>query len=155
MRKGRRLAIDVGTVRIGLAICDPDAILCSPVEAIKRPADLQELVEILSEFVSQNEIMEVYVGDPISLSGLTTRSTEDARLVAQELTSKLAIDVRLVDERLTTVTAASKLRDSGRNSRNSKTLIDSESAVVILEQAIHQEKVSGVPAGHKVEINHG
>jgi putative holliday junction resolvase len=147
MRKGRRLAIDVGTVRVGLASCDPDAILCSPLPAIKRAGNLDQVVKQIAETVLELEVIEIIVGDPVSLSGNETSSTKDARDIARKIAASVAVPVRLVDERLTTVSATAKLRQAGKDSRTSRDLIDSASAVEILEQALAQEKSSGRPPG--------
>jgi putative Holliday junction resolvase len=151
MEKGRRLAIDVGTVRIGLAICDPDGILSSPLAALARSQDLSETLQIVSDLVTEHNAIEVYVGDPISLSGGQSASTRDAREFAEKLADLISAPIRLVDERLTTVTASAKLRDSGKDARQSKSLIDSASAVEILEQALATLRVSGKAPGRQVE----
>ena len=151
MEKGRRLAIDVGTVRIGLAICDPDGILSSPLAALARSQDLSETLQIVSDLVTEHNAIEVYVGDPISLSGGQNASTRDAREFAEKLAALISAPIRLVDERLTTVTASAKLRDSGKDARQSKSLIDSASAVEILEQALATLRVSGKAPGRQVE----
>jgi putative Holliday junction resolvase len=151
MEKGRRLAIDVGTVRIGLAICDPDGILSSPLEALLRSKDLSETLQMVSEVVAEKSVTEVYIGDPISLSGGQSASTRDAREFAMKLAELISVPIRLVDERLTTVTAAAKLRISGKDSKRSRSLIDSASAVEILEQALATLKVSGKAPGMLVE----
>lgn len=147
MRKGRRLAIDVGAVRIGLASCDADCILSTPLPALTRSPQASDVVSSIVEMVSNLEIIEVIVGDPISLSGNVTNSTTDARRLAIEIASASSIPVRLVDERLTTVSAQAKLRQSGRDSREAKSLIDSASAVEILEQALNTERSTGNPPG--------
>jgi putative Holliday junction resolvase len=95
-------------------------------------------------------VIEVYVGDPLSLSGSETASTKDAREFAVQLAELASVPVRLVDERLTTVTAYSKLRQSGKNAKAAKDLIDSASAVEILEQSLNISKQSGKPAGLRV-----
>jgi putative holliday junction resolvase len=151
MEKGRRLAIDVGTVRIGLAICDPDGILSSPLAALVRSDELSETLSVLSDLVTEHSAIEVYVGDPISLSGGQSSSTKDAREFAAKLAEIISVPVRLVDERLTTVTASAKLRVSGKDAKQSRSLIDSASAVEILEQALATLKVSGKAPGKIVE----
>ena len=150
MERGRRLAIDVGAVRVGLAMCDPDAILSTPLPALRRvDAETESFAEIKA-IVVENNVIEVFVGDPVSLSGLETASTKDARDFATQLARVIDASVRLVDERLTTVTAAAKLRLSGKDSKQSKSLIDSASAVEILEQALSILKQSGVSPGTAV-----
>ena len=150
MERGRRLAIDVGAVRVGLAMCDPDAILSTPLPALRRvDAETESFAEIKA-IVVENNVIEVFVGDPVSLSGSETASTKDARDFATQLARVIDASVRLVDERLTTVTAAAKLRLNGKDSKQSKSLIDSASAVEILEQALSILKQSGVSPGTAV-----
>ena len=150
MERGRRLAIDVGAVRVGLAMCDPDAIISTPLPALRRvDAETESFAEIKA-IVVENDVIEVFVGDPVSLSGSETASTKDARDFATQLARVIDASVRLVDERLTTVTAAAKLRLNGKDSKQSKSLIDSASAVEILEQALSILKQSGVSPGTAV-----
>jgi putative Holliday junction resolvase len=147
MRIGRRLAVDVGRVRLGIALCDQEGILASPLEAISRSLVLSETISSLANLVDVHDVIEVYVGDPLSLSGKETDSTSDARSLAAELSQAISIPVRLIDERFTTVTAATKLRASGISAKESKSIIDSASAVEILESALSFEKSSGESPG--------
>ena len=147
MRIGRRLAVDVGRVRLGVALCDREGILASPLDAVTRSAELSETISLLANLVDTHGVIEVYVGDPLSLSGRQTDSTSDARSLAADLSQSISIPVRLIDERLTTVTAATKLRASGISAKDSKSIIDSASAVEILESALSFEKNSGVAPG--------
>ena len=150
MERGSRLAIDVGTVRIGLAVSDPDSIVSTPLPALVRSKLLVESLQEILSLISENGVIEVYVGDPLSLSGVETASTQDARQFALQLAELTSVPVRLVDERLTTVTASAKLRLNGKNAKAAKSLIDSASAVEILEQALNVSKQSGRPAGLRV-----
>jgi putative Holliday junction resolvase len=150
MRTGRRLAVDVGKVRIGIAICDREAILSSPLDPVARLSNASETVASIADLVATHGVIEVYVGDPLSLSGKVTDSTNDARLIASELSTSLSVPVRMIDERLTTVSASAKLRSSGINAKDSKSIIDSASAVEILESALSYEKSSGLAPGHLV-----
>ncbi|CAB4629703.1 unannotated protein [freshwater metagenome] len=150
MRKGKRLAVDVGTVRIGLAICDPEGILSSPLPTLARSSHVDKDAQSISELIAELSVIEVIVGDPIALSGEATKSTEDARMWAREIATSISVPLRLVDERLTTVSASSKLRESGKDSKSSKHLIDSASAVEILEQALNSERLSGLAPGRLV-----
>jgi putative Holliday junction resolvase len=147
MRKGKRLAVDVGSVRIGLATCDPDGILASPMTALIRSDSVGLTGEAIVKIAKELDAIEILVGDPISLSGTTTSSTKDAREFARQIAATITIPVRLVDERLTTVSAATKLRESGKNSRQAKQYIDSASAVEILEQALNFERSTGIAPG--------
>ena len=147
MRQGKRLGIDVGSVRIGLASCDADGILASPLPALKRSSDNEVLIVEIKNLVAELEIIDVVIGDPISMSGNITSSTSDARQLASEIAAAINIPVRLVDERLTTVSAQAKLRQSGKDTREAKTLIDSASAVEILEHALTTERSTGNAPG--------
>ena len=147
---GRKLAIDIGRARLGIAISDQSGILSSPLDSVSRLADDSDTIQEILKIVADNEVQEIYVGDPVSLTGEITSSTDDARNFSSLLQSTTAIPVRLIDERLTTVTAARNLRDSGKNAKTSKSLIDSASAVVILEAVFQVERVSGEAAGRSV-----
>ena len=147
MRKGRRIALDVGRVRIGVAICDPEAIVSTPLNPILRGSDLKNAIAEVFSIAEEFESLELYVGEPLSLDGSITASTIDAREFAIELSGVVSSPVRMIDERLTTVSAAAKLRSSGQNAKTSKGLIDSASAVEILDIALNQEKLSGQAPG--------
>lgn len=147
--------MDVGTVRIGLAISDPEAIIASPLPAVRRLSELRETVAAIFSSISDYEVMEIYVGNPISLSGKDTASTSDALAVARALAEASNRPVRLIDERLTTVSAAAKLRQAGVSSRNAKEVIDSASAVEILESALQAERASSKEPGTLLEVTDG
>jgi putative Holliday junction resolvase len=144
---GRKLAIDVGRARLGIAISDPSGIISSPLDAVLRADEDNQTVQQILKIVVDNEVDEIFVGDPVSLSGEQTASTADARDFASALQTACLVPVRLIDERLTTVSAARNLRDSGKNAKSSKGFIDSASAVVILESALQTVRVSGRAAG--------
>ena len=146
MRSGRRLGIDVGAVRIGVAVCDRDGLLATPVETVAAgEGDLARLVALAAEY----EIVEAVVGLPRSLSGAEGRAAKKARTFARRLARTIRpIPVRLVDERLTTVTATRGLRESGVRGPRSRTVVDQAAAVVILQNALDAERASGQPPGH-------
>ena len=115
MRAGVRLGVDVGTARIGIARSDPHGMLATPVETVPRGVgDVQRIAALVDEY----EAFELIVGLPIALSGRETASTDDAREFAMELARRVPVSVRLVDERLSSVSANSALRASGRNAKN-------------------------------------
>ena len=143
-RRGIRLGVDVGKARVGVARCDPDGLLAVPVETVPRgDASVSRIAQLAGEY----DAMEVLVGLPISLSGNETSSTADARDFAAELAAALTVPVRLVDERLSTVSANAMLRDNGRSQKSSRRIVDQVAAVVLLQQAIDVEKSTGNPAG--------
>lgn len=143
-RRGIRLGIDVGKARVGVARCDPDGMLAVPVETVPRDEDSARRIAELAE---EYRAFELLVGLPISLGGHETSSTADAREFAAELAAATGLPVRLVDERLSTVTAHAALRESGRSQKSSRRIVDQVAAVVLLQQAIDVEKSTGNPAG--------
>jgi putative holliday junction resolvase len=153
MRRGVRLGVDVGRARVGVARCDQHGILATPVATLDRRDDLVASIRLL---VEEFAAIEVVVGLPISLRGDDTASTQDSRNVAQSLASALPdISVRLVDERLTTVTAARALRDSGRTAKTSRSVVDQVAAVILLQHALDHEKARGTPPGAVVDSDGG
>lgn len=151
MIAGRRAAIDVGTVRLGLAVSDAHAILASGLATVIRKDEISESVKDVVEAFAETEPCVIYVGLPISLAGRETASTGDAIEFAKQLRAAATVPVRMVDERLSTVTAAGALRASNRNSKDGRKIIDQIAATVILEQAMATEKSSGNWAGVSVD----
>ena len=149
MRTGIRLGIDVGTVRIGVSRCDPSGLLASPLETVKRADDGTDVARI-AQLAAEHDAIELVVGLPLALSGRRTASTEDAVGFAERLAGALAVPVRLVDERLSTVSATVSLRQSGKNSKKSRTVVDQSAAAVILQHALDAERSTGRPAGSEV-----
>lgn len=148
MRRGVRLAVDIGTVRVGVASCDPDGLLATPVETVSRGSgDLRRLVSLATEF----EAIEVVVGLPRSLSGGEGPAAAKARQFAARLAGMVTVPVRLVDERLSTVAATRGLRESGVRGRRGRAVVDQAAAVVILQGALDAERASGRPPGHIVQ----
>ncbi|MCG7417177.1 Holliday junction resolvase RuvX [Microbacterium sp. ACRRU] len=146
-RRGIRLGIDVGRARVGVARSDPDGLLAFPVETVPRKGEpVRRIVALAAEY----EVFEVLVGLPLNLRGEDTPSTTDARRFAGELAAALDVPVRLVDERLSTVSAQGALRQAGRSQRDSRSIVDQVAAVVLLQQALDVERQSGVPAGPAV-----
>ncbi|MCP9208028.1 Holliday junction resolvase RuvX [Streptomyces sp. HD1123-B1] len=152
MRRGRRIAIDVGDARIGVASCDPDGILATPVETVPG-RDIPAAHKRLAAIVGEYEPLEVVVGLPRSLSGREGPAAAKVRTFARELARRVQpVSVRLVDERMTTVTAAQGLRASGVTSKKGRSVVDQAAAVVILQSALEAERTSGRPPGEAVEV---
>jgi putative holliday junction resolvase len=146
-RRGVRLGIDVGKARVGVARCDPDGLLATPVETVTR--DDAAVARVIS-LAAEHSAFEILVGLPLNLRGEDTASTHDAREFATALAGASETAVRLVDERLSTVSAHAALRSSGRTQRSSRSIIDQVAAVVLLQQALDVEKSTGRPAGTPV-----
>lgn len=143
-RRGARLGVDVGTARVGVARSDPDGLLATPVETVARDEAAAARIAALAEEISAVEIL---VGLPLNLRGEDTRSTQDARDFAAAVARASGTPVRLVDERLSTVSAHAVLRGSGRTQRSSRSIVDQVAAVVLLQQALDVEKSTGRPPG--------
>ena len=153
MRFGTRLAVDVGSARIGVARCDPDGLLASPLATIRRgPGDLESLASLAAD----EDAIEVIVGLPTGLSGREGAAAVQARAFAEALAARLApVPVRLVDERFTTVIAHDALRRGGRGSRARRPVVDKAAAALILQGALDTERTTGLPAGELVGVAPG
>lgn len=141
--RGRRLALDVGSVRIGVAISDPDGILATPVETVAASVDGSD-VRRVAELVCEHDIVEVVVGLPVALRGNHTASTANALYFAEDLAEILiegvthagrhgGIPVRMVDERMSTVAATQAFQASGVSAKKGRKKIDQAAAVHILQ----------------------
>jgi putative holliday junction resolvase len=143
-----RLAVDLGSVRVGVARCDPSGVLASPLATLTRG---RGNVDELAVLVAVHDPIEVIVGLPTGLSGREGTAAEAARTFAGALAARLApIPVRLVDERFTTVIAHEALRQGGRGSRERRPAVDKAAAALILQGALDAERSTGVPAGELV-----
>lgn len=148
-RRGVRLGVDVGTARVGVARCDPDGLLAVPIETVPRT---ERAAARIADLAAEYEAIEILVGLPVALSGGETASTDDARGFAARLAAASGRVVRLVDERLSTVSAHAALRQSGRSQKSSRRIVDQIAAVVLLQQAIDVEKSTGNPTGTLLHI---
>lgn len=153
MRHGIRIGVDVGRVRIGVARSDPHGVLALPVETVARgDGDVAAIRAHAAEF----DAVEIVVGLPLSLGGNDTASTVDARdFAARVAAGPASVPVRLVDERLSTVSAQSALRGSGRTTRDSRSVVDQVAAVIILQHALDAERSGGTPPGIVVVPDEG
>jgi putative Holliday junction resolvase len=148
VREGVRLAIDLGSVRAGVARCDPGGLLASPLATIKRGrGDLDRLAQLAAE----QGAIEVIIGLPTGLTGREGMAAGAARRFAAALAARLApVPVRLVDERFTTVIAHSSLRSGGHDGRERRRSVDKAAAALILQGALDAERATGQPAGELV-----
>lgn len=155
VRPGVRVGVDVGTVRVGVALSDPSGVLATPHATLARrwpdgdpgADDVSEIVALCRERVA----LEVVVGLPRTLSGSEGPAAAAARTYAAELARRLSpVGVRLVDERLTSVDAHRALRDSGVSGRRQRAVVDQAAAVLILQAALDEERSAGRPPGEPV-----
>lgn len=143
-RRGVRIAIDWGKARVGVAACDRDGLLAYPVETV--PNDQQTLAR-LTALVAEYEPAEVLLGMPVDLKGRVGPAAQAMAEVADRLAALPGVELRVVDERLSTASAARKLAASGRSSRQRRGIVDQAAAVDILEQALEYERRTGRPPG--------
>jgi len=138
MQRGRRIAFDFGDVRIGVATSDADSIICSPLTTLNSSD--KSLLKSITEIFLEIQPIQIFVGRPALLSGKDGAATDKAVAFADLLRGITDIEVIMVDERLSTVSAARNLRESGKNAKDAKDSIDMAAAVGILEFAIDLEK---------------
>jgi len=140
MQRGRRIAFDYGDVRIGVAICDPDGILASPLTTLSSTDKRlnSQILEIFAEY----EPVAIYVGKPSHMDGSSNTATEKAADFCALLETLTQTRILSIDERLSTVSAARDMRESGVNAKAAKSRIDQAAAVAILEFALAIERNS-------------
>ena len=143
MRPGVRLGIDVGKARVGIARSDPGGLLATPVETSAREQAAARVLELAREY----EAVELVVGLPLSLSGSETLSTKDARDFVAELLELSDIPVRLVDERLSTVSAQGVLFSQGHSAKKQRAIVDQAAAVIILQHLLDSVQAQGRATG--------
>ncbi|MGF2952498.1 Holliday junction resolvase RuvX [Mycobacterium sp. THU-M116] len=140
--RGPRLGVDVGSVRIGVAASDPDGILATPVETVRRDRSGRHLRR-LARLVAEIGAVEVIVGLPRTLADRTGPAALDAIELADRLAGRIApMPVRLADERLTTVSAQRSLRAAGVRAREQRAVIDQAAAVAILQSWLDQRRAA-------------
>ena len=138
--RGRRVGIDVGSVRVGVALCDPDGILASPVATLPRdlvtdsdkvPSDMSEILRLVRE----HEAVEIVVGLPINLAGQEGPAAVLIRQYADRLAALAdPVPVLLTDERMSTAAATRRLSERGVRGRRQRAVIDQVAAVEILQR---------------------
>ncbi|MCK5891227.1 MAG: Holliday junction resolvase RuvX [Aeromicrobium sp.] len=148
MRRGRRLGVDIGSARIGVATCDPDGLIATPVETV---AAGDAAVARLAALAEEHDVIEIVVGLPYSLSGREGPAAATVREAVGALMEATERPVRLVDERLSTVTAAQQLRAGGTKAKKQRPVIDQAAAVVILQNALEGERMRGTPPGQLID----
>jgi putative Holliday junction resolvase len=151
MRQGVRVGVDVGTVRVGVAVSDPSGTLATPETVLRRQPRLGRDLDELAVLVAERAAVEVVVGLPRSLRGAEGAAAVAARHYAEALARLVApVPVRLVDERLSTVEAQRGLHAAGHTVRSSREQIDSAAAVIVLQAALDTERSAGTAPGELV-----
>ena len=135
MTRGRRLGIDVGAVRVGVALSDPDGVLATPLATVARDVERGSDLDTIAGLVAEHDVVGVVVGLPRTLAGREGPAADAAREFATALAARLDATVPVVfsDERLTTVVATRQMRESGRKGRRQRAVVDQVAAVAILQ----------------------
>lgn len=154
--QGIKLGVDVGTVRVGVAICDPDGILATPFKTVGRDPKKNSDVRLVVKHAADLPAVQIFVGLPRTMKGEERGSagmaTEYAELLVRELVrAGLDVPVNLVDERLSTVTAHRNLHEAGMSSKNHRKVVDQVAAAGILQHAIDMQKARGTDVGRRVQ----
>jgi putative Holliday junction resolvase len=148
--RGRRLGVDVGKVRVGVAISDPDGILATPLVTVARdrvfaeegaaadsvPADIAELVRLAGE----HEAVQIVVGLPVRLNGAEGPAAIDIRAYAERLARAVQVPVVLTDERMSTVVATRRLAERGVRGKRQRAVVDQAAAVEILQSWLDAQR---------------
>ena len=156
--RGVRMGVDVGQVRVGIALTDPDCVLATPHQTLRRDTNPRKAfdLKIITRLCEERDVVTVYVGLPLSLDGAENRSTAMARDYAAALVRRLGsrgctTAVRLVDERLSTVAGHRALLDSGVSRRHHMDRVDQAAAVTFLQTAVEQGLRTGTEPGDPVQ----
>lgn len=136
----RRLGIDLGTVRTGLAIAEPEVSVATPLCTV-RHASLPEAVTAVAEVVAREQIQQAIVGLPLRLDGSEGDAARRVRQFAQALAKRARVPVRLWDERLSTVAAQNSLREQGVRRADQRRVVDQVAATLLLQSFL--EHVAG------------
>lgn len=131
--RGRRLAFDYGSSRIGVAVCDPDAILATPLPFIPNKGKIASAITAL---LDEYQPISIYVGRPTHLAGNASATLEQVEKFSSLIQTLTDVPVSFIDERLTTVSASKMLTEAGVSTKDQRNIIDSMAAVTILESAI-------------------
>lgn len=156
--RGVKLGVDVGTVRVGVAICDRDSILATPLKTLQRNPKKNIDVRILAGLAEEYAAVQIIVGLPRTMKGEEHSSArmavEYAELLVGELQARgLDIPVHLVDERLSSVTAHRKLHEAGMSSKDHRQVVDQMAAAGILQHAIDIQKARRSDVGERVRVS--
>ena len=147
-QRGRRLGVDVGKVRVGVALCDPDGILATPLVTLSRdnaegaaadsvPADIAELVRLVGE----HEAVQIVVGLPLRLNGAEGPAAIDIRAYSDRLARAVGpVPIVLADERMSTVVATRRLAERGVRGKRQRAVVDQAAAVEILQSWLDAQR---------------
>ncbi len=134
------IALDIGTVRIGIATSDIMEIIASAYEVYRRK-NLDSDVKYIAELVSKLEAGEIVIGLPLKLDGTEGQSVEMAKTFGERLSELVTVPIVYQDERLSTVSAERILIESGVRREKRKDKIDSIAATIILQTYLDKKSL--------------
>lgn len=134
----RKLGIDFGDARIGLALSDPLGMIASGLETLKS-AGLEKDTDYISNLCKNNNVDTIVLGLPLNMDGSSGVRVEKTKIFAEKLKQKTGLKIELVDERLTTVESEKMLIDAGRKREKRKEVIDKISAIIILQNYLNRK----------------
>ncbi len=137
--KGRIMGVDFGEVRTGIAISDASRFLASGIGYIKE-GGLHKTAEKIAEMVKEENVSAVVIGCPVNMNGTEGPRAERCRDLAREIGELTAIPVAMMDERMTTMAASRFLNETNTRGAKRKTVIDTLSAQIILQNFIDRLK---------------
>lgn len=142
------LSVDLGRVRTGLAICDPEEILASPIRVVME-RNQDRLLDSIANEAAARHAERLVVGLPKNMDGTEGESAQNARHFAARLSERTGLACDLQDERGTTLTAHGYLNEMNVRGKKRKAVVDAAAAVIILQDYLEgrrsqREKESSV-----------
>lgn len=139
-RYGRLVALDPGTKRVGVAICDESQMVARPLDRIER-SSWKKLLKKVRAIVSEFDAVGLVIGLPLESNGSESPMSAEAREMARKFSLSLDIPVAMEDERMTSYAAKSGLWERGLSIEESRCLVDSEAAAIILSDVLERLRV--------------
>ncbi len=128
----RTLGVDLGRVRIGLALADEVLRTARPLTTLVRRGEAADL-DAIATLARDYEVSRAVLGLPLNMDGSEGASARLARAFHPKLEAALGVPVELFDERLSSFEAETRLRDQGISSKDRRGMVDEEAAAVILQ----------------------
>ncbi len=133
------LSVDYGKARTGIAVCDKDEVVASPVATLKE-YNMDNLAKRVSEIAGEKNAAEIVLGLPVNMDGSEGESACNVRVFRDKLEAVCGLPVVLRDERCTTVTAYEYLNMNNKRGKKRKEVVDSVAAVIILEDYLNYRR---------------
>ncbi len=137
--KGKLLGVDFGDTRTGLAICDPSRLIASGIGYIS-PGGIEKCADAVAETAKKEGVAAIVVGLPVNMDGSEGSRAQRCRKFAFMVGERSGLPVAMMDERMTTMTASRYLNETGTRGKKRKTVIDTLSAQIILQNCIDKLK---------------